>query len=151
MVFDNTKIENINFDNFLDLSILKVFGIKHSFVNNLDERLNYIRNSCRKIEELNLNSMGLDSIPASIFGMTSLKTLFLNNNRIKNISNNISAMENLEFLSIHKNLVANLPEEIFYLPKLNILNLSGNPIKKSNQIFRKKENRFLFNLIRLYY
>lgn len=78
------------------------------------------------LETLMLNDCGLESVPYSLFEITSLKTINLSGNKIKELPSSIKELQNLVRLIIDRNLLTKLPKEMELLPRLAHLSLDGN-------------------------
>ncbi len=81
-----------------------------------------------EVFHLNLKAQRLDSIPAGVFQLTSLKTLILKRNRIQRIPAEIKNLQKLEVLNLSGNRIAELPLDMFELKVLKELRLGKNEL-----------------------
>ena len=75
---------------------------------------------------LNLEGLGLRSLPTEVFMLWNLTRLNLNGNQLRYLSDGICKLDNLEWLGLIDNQLWDLPDDIGYLESLTRLDLSGN-------------------------
>lgn len=93
-----------------------------------------------KLEVLNIEKNNLDTFPACICKLTTLKNLYLGRNEIKSIPECIGALQNLVTLDVWFNLISDLPQALTTMKNLRYMDLRG--ITYSND-FQKKWNSLL--------
>ncbi len=106
------------------------FSGRHLIDSKVVVGINEFRNYCEyekinKIEYLNLDGWGLESIPPKVFEFKNLKSLCLNFNQITKIPDDISRLASLKDFSVSSNKLTSLPEsigEILSLQSLSIVN-----------------------------
>jgi len=81
-----------------------------------------------EITGLSLFKCGLNTIPAKIMKLKSLKRLLLRRNNITELPDFIGFWSNLEMLDLRINKLSGLPNSIGLLSKLKYLNLSSNQL-----------------------
>lgn len=111
---------SINLSNYRNLKTL-------DFSKNQISQFNIYGNN-QKFIELQLNNCGLNTIPSSIFKISSLKILGLSENNITHISPEILQLQNLQKIDLSKNQITNFDSDIFGLQKLAIVDLSHNKL-----------------------
>lgn len=82
------------------------------------------------LEELNLALNQIDSLPADIYKLKSLKHLDLGGNNLKELPETIVAMQQLEDLRIWRNDFNRFPVEVFELKNLKRFDYSDNKLNE---------------------
>ncbi|URD73811.1 hypothetical protein MUK42_08863 [Musa troglodytarum] len=84
----------------------------------------------KKLQELDLSGMSLDSLPNPSINLGAITKLDLSNNNLQCIPESLTArLLNLVVLDVHSNQLRALPNSIGCLSKLKALNVSGNLIE----------------------
>lgn len=92
------------------------------------ERILEVRST--KKTTLDLESLGLTTLPDEVYSFTFLHRLVIRNNKISQLSKDIGNLTLLTSLDISKNNIEELPEEIEKLTSLTWLHVYTNNIKK---------------------
>mmetsp|Transcript_8179 Transcript_8179/g.19193 ORF Transcript_8179/g.19193 Transcript_8179/m.19193 type:complete len:1555 (-) Transcript_8179:52-4716(-) len=114
------------------LERLKVLDLEKNLIETLPEvivtiDLSTMGTSISPLEELYLSYNKLDSIPSSLFQLSTLKVLWASNNKLSEIPMGIGALTSLEDLDLEGNRIAgSIPNSLFNLPKLRSLYLHDN-------------------------
>lgn len=81
-----------------------------------------------KEKDLDLSSLGLDTIPQEVFALEHLETLRFMNNLLEEIPYELTQMRNLQNLYLYNNKIRKVDERLLVdLPYLSCLDLGGNP------------------------
>lgn len=114
----------------------------------MDDNLSLTIRRCKRSRttKLELNGLGLSTLPQEIYQLTDLETLDISNNKLLSLDAKISNLVNLEFLNISGNQLVSLPQSLASLPKLHVLNVSGNPLGQQFEKLLSKENQSEPNL-----
>ncbi len=94
---------------------------------------------------MDLEGLGLKSLPTEIWNLAHLKMLFLNKNKLTEIPALIANLENLGYLSFRKNLITRIPDEIGNLEHLLELDLGLNQVVNipNSLLKRSRSNHIL--------
>ena len=92
-----------------------------------------------KIENLDLTSGTLSTLPQWLAEMTSIKNLFLSFNKFEIIPELILKLENLDVLSVNGNNLSNIPDWMSQT-KIHFLDLSNNKLRELPQVAADMEN-----------
>ena len=84
------------------------------------------------MESLTIKSRIIESIPDSLYNLSSLKHLDLSGNKVKNLSEDISKLENLEFLDVSQNQLESIPDALSKMTSLKDIIVYNNPLKDIN-------------------
>ena len=120
------SINNIPFESLGKLASLKLSNASSDQVNKVLEQLP----NPEKLKILILDSLHMESLPASISRFTNLHQLSLNHNPQLNFEQTFKKIKDLpiEFLNIQHNELTELPASVTQLKHLKDLNLSHNTI-----------------------
>eukprot|EP00833_Pecoramyces_ruminatium_P002898 jgi/Orpsp1_1/1176930/evm.model.c7180000059533.1 len=103
----------------------------------------------KKLNELEINSADIFTLPSILFDLPKLQILNINKSNITEISNNINPESPLEYINLSDNNIKNFPYQFEYLTNLKILNLINNNISEelhdSLINFSSLENLFIDN------
>ena len=124
--FHGSKIDSIPQD-IAYLQRLKTFKFSgNSDTLKLPKSLKYLKS----LNELNLESVILDSLPKTLFSISSLKTLILVNCGIYAMPEKLDKLSNIEILALDYNKLSTLPRDIYKCKNLYILSLRKNNLTK---------------------
>ena len=84
------------------------------------------------LQELNLNSKKLKSLPAEISNLIHLKGLYLYNNQLQSLPSEIGNLINLQNLYLSYNQLQSLPAEILKIKNILKINDSSYDINNLN-------------------
>lgn len=119
-----------NYQDFLDISsVANIRGLDIRFSNFEKLNLIFLHLSMKKnVKSIRLNIHDLDSLPNSLYNITSLENLEFWTSKLKVISEDIKNLNNLERLRIHEaQKLIDLPKSIGKLSSLKILQIDeGN-------------------------
>ncbi|KKM76025.1 MAG: hypothetical protein KR126chlam4_00541 [Candidatus Anoxychlamydiales bacterium] len=109
---------------------------------NIDRWMDENKEAVEYLKQLNLENLGLKSLPSFLGKFINLETLKLKNNEIKKLPDWIGDLQELEGLDLSDNNISVLPNSISKLKKLNVINLSGNKFEKAPDILEemRKDN-----------
>ena len=79
-----------------------------------------------KLEELDLSTNKLTSVPKELGNLSKLEALELIGNKLTSVPKELGNLSKLKYLRIYRNKLASLPKELGNLSKLIILDLSIN-------------------------
>jgi hypothetical protein len=99
-----------------------------------------------EITQLSLSKCGLDTIPAKIMKLKTLKKLFLRRNCLQEMPNSIGMLSNLEMLDLRINELKELPKSIGLLSNLKYFNISSNELFSIPETIGNLESLTLLNL-----
>ena len=80
------------------------------------------------IEALDLSETGIGEIPAPVFKMKKLQSLWLARNPIKTVPDDIRALSRLRYLNLDGTHVDRIPDGLINLPVLNYLRMNDTPL-----------------------
>lgn len=78
---------------------------------------------------LNLNNLGLRSMPSAIWKLRQLMLLNLHDNNLQELSPQIGRLKDLEMLTVSRNQIKALPAELGQLTELYLLNVQHNQLQ----------------------
>ncbi|XP_037946399.1 protein lap1 [Teleopsis dalmanni] len=84
----------------------------------------------RTLEELQLISARLNSLPPQLFYCKSLRILNVSNNNLETIPTAIGSLRQLQNLDLSRNLICNVPDNIKSCKNLTYLDLSCNNLQR---------------------
>ena len=143
----NVKVLNLSNNNFVSFDNFDVLG---------------------KVEELTLNSNGLQHFPRQILSMNNMKKLSLANNRIRILPDDLAKLKSLEEIDLGTNQIMNIKmfEQCTTLKSIDVsynyitdvpnltpmvvleeLNLLGNPVYDNNQLILQGKKLNMLNTV----
>eukprot|EP00730_Choanoeca_flexa_P007383 TRINITY_DN12324_c1_g1_i3.p2 TRINITY_DN12324_c1_g1~~TRINITY_DN12324_c1_g1_i3.p2 ORF type:complete len:327 (+),score=29.58 TRINITY_DN12324_c1_g1_i3:2316-3296(+) len=98
------------------------------FSNHLQSISGSCLRSLSRLTTLNLNFNQLETLPAEIGNLTSLKEISVDGNRLTELPESISKLSRLQVLSLKGNLLEDVPAGLWELPELVSVNLLDNEL-----------------------
>ncbi|HUN07955.1 MAG TPA: COR domain-containing protein [Aggregatilineales bacterium] len=80
------------------------------------------------VKSLDLESLGLSEVPASIGQLSQLQTLYLHDNQLTSLPESLGQLTQLQTLDLHDNQLTSLPESLGQLSQLLTLDLQDNQL-----------------------
>ena len=90
-----------------------------------------LKGSDNRIGQLQLQNLGLNSLPRDVADLSALFELNLNDNNLKTLPPELAFLKSLAYLSVENNALDSVPAVVPMLKALRWLYLSGNSIKSS--------------------
>jgi Leucine-rich repeat (LRR) protein len=156
VIFESNKINKVTIypgafaAHFSTGKLSSLVGVKNIEVIRYGKPLSEIPQNIGDLSELEsliIKRGDIESIPDSLFSISSLKHLDLSGNKIKNLSEDISKLENLEYLDISQNQLESIPDVLSKVSSLKDIIVYDNPLKDINDdlIFKTYPINHVYN------
>jgi len=140
------ELSESGYDENLDFSVLnnskKLTDLKLSTHHDGNPINDSIKTLCqiKTLKNLNLDSLGIATIPKCIGNLKNLESLNLNYNDLTNLPSEMGKLKKLKELYLDENQLSSIPSFLAKLSKLEILSISYNKITKIPDSLGKLKN-----------